>query len=496
MSDKFLTAAATDKPAASNSYADRRKAAQKKHLESQPRSLKQREEEARRKALATSLFDDYKQDGEGNPSAAAKQPGGKAMNMMMKMGWKVGEGLGKKGDDVSEPADIQHPEGREDRPDGDDEHAVGEMGKSGIGMNSRKRRRSTDSPDKEEAKNSRQRLEPIKISMWAGMCTISFTFSLMYIELCKGTGKTGLGARAQMSPPVLAPGELAPGRLEELATSTNDFRKRQAGENEARKVEGREWAARKIMVDLDESTGLKVRKSYSAYSPWMRMAQLFRNDGLQFHPLHVIPSAPAQTIPTPLLRLIFDLEAESLIRERQEYLARKLGAGSGGRVGVDDTYGHAEDLAGGTVRARGTKENMSEAASLKEMMRLDALEENEGDLEADDDEDLTFGGGLVKQKQSEVVENEAIAVVQDEVDIAPINWQEQVEGVNRVLTLNVSVLPTLCYSMLIVDGPVAIYPLRIYAGQVTDRSPVLLLVWIKIRKSGRDGCSRRMPGRG
>lgn len=76
------------------------------------------------------------------------------------------------------------------------------------------------------------------------------------------SGKSGLGARKRSPSPVLAPGELHPEKLAQLESTTEDFRKRQSGVNEARKIEGREWAARKIMVELDEANGVKVGRSW------------------------------------------------------------------------------------------------------------------------------------------------------------------------------------------------------------------------------------------
>lgn len=164
MSDKFLVPDGPAKPA--RSYADKRKAAEKKHLASQPRSLKVREEEARRKALETSLFDDY-QPTTKDAEPAAPQPGAKAMNMMLKMGWKVGEGLGRKGDDIHEPVNPEKEKGQHGNLS-DEETEPAEREKAGLGMASRKRRRSTDSPAADEPSTSKQRVEPIRISRWAG----------------------------------------------------------------------------------------------------------------------------------------------------------------------------------------------------------------------------------------------------------------------------------------------------------------------------------------
>jgi hypothetical protein len=171
MSDKFLVESAPAKTT-QQTYLDRRRAAQKKHLESQPKSLKLREEEKRRKGLGTSLFAgveggaDSAKAGEGSGGPAASN---KAMSMMMKMGWKVGEGLGRKGEDTNEPTDPRKG-GDESEPSevqADEDEGGEPSARAGIGM-ARKRRRSTE-PDNTEAPSfTKQRVEPLRVSMWAG----------------------------------------------------------------------------------------------------------------------------------------------------------------------------------------------------------------------------------------------------------------------------------------------------------------------------------------
>ncbi len=93
LSDKFLfasTAAASS--SSSKTYSDRRKEAQRKaHLKNEAnrrKSRKQRHEEELQEGLATSLFE--------KAQAEREQLGteNKAMSMMMKMGFKMGESLG------------------------------------------------------------------------------------------------------------------------------------------------------------------------------------------------------------------------------------------------------------------------------------------------------------------------------------------------------------------------------------------------------------------
>ena len=265
MSDKFLVESA---PARSTqqTYLDRRKAAQKKHLESQPKSLKLREEEKRRKGLETSLFAGVEQDANKPGESSKPAVGGKAMSMMMKMGWKVGEGLGKKGNDAAEPTDPRtggnDAAGNDVEPDEDEGGAPSH--RAGIGMG-RKRRRSTDPLEAEAPSVTKQRVEPLRVSMWAGELfkqLLAFLILRLIPRFLALTGKSGLGTRKRSPSPLLAPGELHPEKLAQLTATTEDFRKRQSGVNEAKKIEGREWAARKALVELDEANGVRVSAVY------------------------------------------------------------------------------------------------------------------------------------------------------------------------------------------------------------------------------------------
>ncbi|KDN47922.1 hypothetical protein RSAG8_03342, partial [Rhizoctonia solani AG-8 WAC10335] len=103
LSDKFLASLEAPKPATSNlSYAERRRVAQReaerKRVEGRIKSRREMEEEARREGLSRSLF-------EQEDSAEGGQPSNKAMSMMLKMGFKPGESLGKKDEPVKPPSD-------------------------------------------------------------------------------------------------------------------------------------------------------------------------------------------------------------------------------------------------------------------------------------------------------------------------------------------------------------------------------------------------------
>lgn len=85
---------------------------------------------------------------------------------------------------------------------------------------------------------------------------------------------------------------------------------------------------------------------------------------------------------------------------------------------------------------------MSQAQRLKEMMQRDMLQEVEGDEEGEEDGEgkvvFAAGYGGVKLEGKGTVKDDDEDEIKDEVDIAPINWEEQVDGVKRVLAMDVS----------------------------------------------------------
>lgn len=101
LSDKFLvdSALASSQP---KTYAQRRKEAQKqaqiKNEENKLKSRRQRELESREEGLSKSLFERAKEE-----EASGIGTGNKALSMMMKMGFKPGQALGKPEDDSTSP---------------------------------------------------------------------------------------------------------------------------------------------------------------------------------------------------------------------------------------------------------------------------------------------------------------------------------------------------------------------------------------------------------
>jgi hypothetical protein len=208
MSDKFLVEA----PAAEKSYKAKRDASllkgQRAGLAKNLQSAKVREEQQRREGLNTSLFE--KKDHQ----EASGSGGGKAMAMMMKMGWKVGEGLGRK--------QVEEPTTKRKADDDEDDDAP----RGGIGSSSRKAPRT----------------EPIRVSLWSG--------------------RKGLTARDPTPPPIPTsnrnPDLLDENKMARLGQKTDQFRERQKQTFAERDEERKEYKARELLVSYDAEAGVKV----------------------------------------------------------------------------------------------------------------------------------------------------------------------------------------------------------------------------------------------
>ncbi|TXT15802.1 hypothetical protein VHUM_00305 [Vanrija humicola] len=205
MSDKFLVEA----PTTSKTYTQRRSAAalkaERKVRADNAAPRRQVEAERRHAGLNTSLFD---APAEGSGSGQAK-----AVGLMMKMGWKVGEGLGRR-----RSASPEGPEG-----------SRGAAGGGGA--------YDDDAPRGGIA----ARAEPIRISMWAG--------------------RKGLSARSPSPPPLDPrrnnPDYLPPERHAALAADGEVFRGRRGEDAAAKKAERDAGKARALLQELDEAKGVK-----------------------------------------------------------------------------------------------------------------------------------------------------------------------------------------------------------------------------------------------
>ncbi|WOO81534.1 G patch domain-containing protein 11 [Vanrija pseudolonga] len=209
MSDKFLVEA----PTANKTYSQRRSHAALKaerKVRADNAAPRREEEAARRHAgLNTSLFDTPAQPEAGGSGQA------KAMGLMMKMGWKVGEGLGRR---------------RSASPERAPKAAAYDDDAPRAGLGAR------------QADTAGGRAEPIRISMWAG--------------------RKGLAARSPSPPPLLNPRRtnpdyLAPERHAALAADADAFRGRRGADSAAKKAERDAGKARALLQEMDEARGVK-----------------------------------------------------------------------------------------------------------------------------------------------------------------------------------------------------------------------------------------------
>jgi hypothetical protein len=149
----------------------------------------------------------------------------------------------------------------------------------------------------------------------------------------------------------------------------------------------------------------------------------------QFHPLHVIPTHPRETIPRPLLRLIFpDLAAELDAISPEDDTSSRL-------------------LSAPPVQGRSLDDNKSEAEKMREMMRRDALQDEMDEEEEEEEEDesgrLRMKSGAVAASSGGAVPVAAKAAEdgpeKEDADTAepPEDWQSHVSGVKRVLAMDV-----------------------------------------------------------
>lgn len=211
---------------------------------------RQREEEARREGMDKNLFEREleKKDGPG-----------KAMGMMMKMGYKVGEGLGKKRDIQEEPSRSGGGGGKESAAvagkvaDDDDDEAYG---RGGIGSSKRMKvdeevtAEETKESTKVEPASSGHRFEPIAVSLWAGETPSSLLRDILKLNFVaspfSSPGRKGLGSRAPL-PPLPRPIAISDPSLDPAA-----YRSRAAIDYAEKKAEGQLGAARRTVVELDE----------------------------------------------------------------------------------------------------------------------------------------------------------------------------------------------------------------------------------------------------
>lgn len=222
------------------------------------------EKERRAEGLNRSLFDQAPAPKNGESSSGSwgsgpglSEGGTKAMAMMQKMGWKVGEGLGRTRQRSPSPnVDGGHKRARgEGQDEGEDEPP-----RRGIGSST-----STAKP----------RIEPIRVSLWAG--------------------RKGLSARSPSPPPLpVSSGRnidyLDPEKLARLGRETDSFRQFQQRQFGHKDLENKAYKAREILVGYDQEKGVKV-----CYEPSMMLFSIITENespGLTAIPVPRPPCRP------------------------------------------------------------------------------------------------------------------------------------------------------------------------------------------------------------
>ncbi|OBZ76435.1 G patch domain-containing protein 11 [Grifola frondosa] len=154
LSDKFLLETTSATTSAAKTYAEKRKEAQRlsalKNERNRTKSRRQRELEAREEGLSKSLFERAKED-----EASGGQQS-KALAMMMKMGFKPGQPLGKR-EDVEQPPASTIPVAKQEA-DIDGVESTPAGGPSDFYI----------IQDGGAASRAQHRVEPLPLNEWAG----------------------------------------------------------------------------------------------------------------------------------------------------------------------------------------------------------------------------------------------------------------------------------------------------------------------------------------
>ncbi|EJT97615.1 hypothetical protein DACRYDRAFT_102318 [Dacryopinax primogenitus] len=235
LSDKFLAQLeAASKKTKPKTYTDLRKEAarisEQKNEAGRKKSRKQLEDEARQEGLNKSLFERAREEKEELGVES------KALNMMKRMGFKVGESLGAKttspGPSTPSPKPPPDVDG-DSSPKQDTVETVGTVEVVG----------ESDGLSVFTPSAFAHRKTPIPLSVWSGRQGL-------------GKGKRALSPTAEAEEKASKVAKL----MAEEAASADTFRNRARQEFEERRAEGRLLTARKTCMTLDEETGKKFDK--------------------------------------------------------------------------------------------------------------------------------------------------------------------------------------------------------------------------------------------
>ncbi|KAL0949619.1 hypothetical protein HGRIS_009664 [Hohenbuehelia grisea] len=247
LSDKFLVE--TSAPSAPKTYSNLRKAAQQrsqqKNVENRTKSRYQREIESREEGLSKSLFERAKEEQEAGLSS-----GSKALSIMMKMGFKPGESLGRP-DPEEAPSS-----GSADTSTNTDNATVDSASEAVLATN--------------DSGKSRHKVEPLPLNEWAG--------------------KKGIGTLKRARSPGAVERVAKMAKMEEASNHT-DFRDRARQQYEERRAEGRLGPAQRTCVTLDE----KADKNFNILWLDPRNPDSFPEgliNALTLHTTYTIPPLP------------------------------------------------------------------------------------------------------------------------------------------------------------------------------------------------------------
>ncbi|KAG7097148.1 hypothetical protein E1B28_004526 [Marasmius oreades] len=227
LSDKFIIES-TIKPSGPQTYSQIRKDAQKRAQLKKEQTRNKSQREIREEALNKSLFERAKEE---EPSSG----GNKALMMMMKMGFKPGQSLGKVNDEDDSLKATSSNKTRRAESDGES--------LAGAGNTSESQTRKQDdliSPTT-IAVQPGHRTEPIPLNEWSGRQGIGTSRKLK-----RGAPSTSEERVAKMA------------KMEKEAVKAQDnFRVRTRLEYLERRAEGQLGPAQRTCVNLDEKAGKK-----------------------------------------------------------------------------------------------------------------------------------------------------------------------------------------------------------------------------------------------
>ncbi|EIW72125.1 hypothetical protein TREMEDRAFT_25391, partial [Tremella mesenterica DSM 1558] len=381
MSDKYLV----EVPPGPKSYSSQRQAQTLKSMrKGQSKNqvpLRQLEAERRSEGLNTSLFDrlsspastsQIAKDVEKNKSIGTG--GNKAMEMMMKMGWSVGESLGKKRSPSPSSSNTKRVKLEAQQGDGNVSETEDGVLRGGIGSSSRL----------VGMKESKHRVEPIRISMWAG--------------------RKGLTARELTPPPLPTSGRdidaLHPEKLQRLGERTEDFRERQKRGYAEKETEKKAEKAREKLVEFDKEVGVK------------------------FHPLHISPFDPLGTLPIPLLKLIYPSQIPPSPTQS---------------LRLSPLASPHDDTSRSPSPPLLENAKMSDAERVREQMRRDML----SSLPSDEIEGIPF-----HPRHSPDLTDARHGAATEEEEWEGIDWEKEVPGSKRVLSMKSDEYPAYLLSQL------------------------------------------------